>query len=376
MLVLQREGGAWHGTVKFSEEASEAPVAVKVIKIEGATVSFATDFNGADLRFTGKLEAGRISGAMSAIQQKVIVASGVWEATRKAGVAGFEGTWIGKFEAQAVLRQKADPDFDTRVAKPAYPAKGPKVLFDEAHNNIHTTTGLYKPFADLIRNDGYDVTPNREPFTPRSLSGYSVLIISNAMGPQGHRSEPAFTEPECSAVEEWVKGGGSLLFISDHAPMGAAAERLSLKFGVEMSKVYTDDPNSKSRGLGDITFSRENHLLGEHPILRGRNRDERVSKVVTFTGQSLKGPRASVCLLTLPNSAIDVDPVTKASVPAGGRSQGVAMRYGRGRVVVLGEAGMLSAQLDPDGTKFGMNYPATDNRQFGLNVIHWLSRLF
>lgn len=55
----------------------------------------------------------------------------------------------------------ADPDFNTRVTQPAYTSDGPRVLFDEAHHNIHTASGLYKPFADLITSDGYRVTPNR-----------------------------------------------------------------------------------------------------------------------------------------------------------------------------------------------------------------------
>src|SRR5262249_44147586 len=154
-----------------------------------------------------------------------------------------------------------------------------------------------------------------------------------------------------------------------------AAEVLARRFGVEMSKVYTDDPGSKDRVLGDITFSRENRLLADHAITRGRGRGERVARIVTFTGQSLRGPKGSGPLLTLPRSAVDVDPNTGNKVSADGRSQGIAMPYGRGRVVVLGEAGMLSAQIDAEGRKFGMNYPDIDNRQFALNVMHWLSRL-
>jgi hypothetical protein len=53
------------------------------------------------------------------------------------------------------------------------------------------------------------------------------------------------------------------------------------------------------------------------------------------------------------------------------------MTVGRGRLVVLGEAGMLSAQVIryPDGheMKMGMNVPGTDDQQFALNVMHWLS---
>src|SRR6059036_504604 len=82
----------------------------------------------------------------------------------------------------AFTQQVADPNFDARVAHPAYTKNGPKVLFDEAHNNFHTTTGRYKPFADLITNDGYQVTPNTQKFSAPILKGFDILVISNAMG--------------------------------------------------------------------------------------------------------------------------------------------------------------------------------------------------
>jgi hypothetical protein len=43
--------------------------------------------------------------------------------------------------------------------------------------------------------------------------------------------------------------------------------------------------------------------------------------------------------------------------------------------VVLGEAGMLTAQLDGKKKPFGMQCPGIDNRQLGLNILHWLSGL-
>ena len=49
------------------------------------------------------------------------------------------------------------------------------------------------------------------------------------------------------------------------------------------------------------------------------------------------------------------------------------MKFGAGKVVVLGEAGLLSAQVDPLGLKMGMNTRGNDDRQFALNIFHWLS---
>ena len=278
-------------------------------------------------------------------------------------------------------QQVPDPNFDVKVAQPAF--RQPKVLFDEAHFNFHTTDGRYQPFATLITNDGCAVTPNKQKFTKQSLAGYDVLVIANALGAAqmgaAEASNPAFTEEECQTVREWVQAGGALLLIADHAPMGAAAERLGQQFGVEMSKGYTADPEhypKESNKQGFIQFNRENGLLGEHAITRGRNADERLNRIQSFTGQSLKGPRDSTTFLKLADTAVDVDRPTNTRTSAAGRGQGIALQFGKGRVVVMGEAAMLSAQLaGPQQMKMGMNQPGLDNKQLVLNLMHWLTGL-
>ena len=149
-------------------------------------------------------------------------------------------------------QQAFDPEFDTSVKNPAYKKDGPRVMFDEAHHNFHTTEGRYKPFVDLLLNDGYRVIRNRQPFTKTSLSTYKVLVISNALGAEEDDDEgaddPAFTDEECQAVQEWVKGGGALLLIADHAPFGGAAATLAGRFGVDMSNGYPYDPQNSVAG--------------------------------------------------------------------------------------------------------------------------------
>ena len=281
----------------------------------------------------------------------------------------------------AVAQQQADATFDASIARPAYVSTHPKVLFDEAHFNFHTTTGRYKPFANLITNDGYEVTPNKEKFSVEVLKGFDVLVIANAGAAQpgaADRSKPAFTDEECDAVRDWVRRGGALLLIADHAPAGAAAAILASRFGIDMSKGFTADPVNYERVALDtswIRYSRANKNLGDHPITRGRDMSERINSVLTFTGQSLKGPKESTSLLLLSRSAYDVfniDTPAKATVsPAAGRSQALALPFGNGRVVVTGEAAMMTAQ----NQNFGMNYPGTDDRQFVLNIMHWLTGL-
>lgn len=317
-------------------------------------------------------------------------------------------------------QQVADPNFDARVARPAYTRNNPRVLFDEAHNNFHTTTGRYKPFVDLITNDGYRVTPNRQRFQPQMIQDFDVLVIANALGAErmvdAAAGGSAFTDEECDVVRDWVRAGGSLLLIADHAPFGAAAENLARRFGVEMSKGYTSDSvhyERVSNNQSFLLFTRENRLLADHPITQGRNATERINRIMTFTGQSLRGPEGGVAFLRLSDTATDAAapdiqaaiararaggggatvnrPPGSAPLPPGatavrlepgerrsaaGRAQGIAFRFGEGRVVVLGEAAMLSAQLsNADRSQFGMNRAGLDNRQLALNIMHWLSGL-
>jgi hypothetical protein len=279
-------------------------------------------------------------------------------------------------------QQLPDPEFNTNVANPAYTKSEPRVLFDEAHHNFHTIDGRYKPFADLLRNDGYRVVRNRQPFSKETLNSFKVLVIANALGAEemddNGADQSAFTEEECQAVQDWVKGGGSLLLIADHAPFGGAAASLAKRFDVEMSKGFTYDPaNSVEGNASVLIFSRDNKLLATHPITEGRDEKERVNRVQSFTGQSLKGPADSVAILKLSDTAKDSpDQNTDASVSAAGRAEALAFKFGKGRVVVQGEAAMLSAQISgPEKSKMGMNVPGNDNKQYALNVMHWLSGL-
>jgi hypothetical protein len=265
--------------------------------------------------------------------------------------------------------QRADANFDVSIESPAYLDMHPLVLFDEAHNNFHTATGRYKVFADLITNDGYLVTPNKEVLTPEILKRHRILVIANA-STVNTTEQSAFTPAECDAVEEWVKDGGSLLLVTDHEPFGSASEELGNRFGVRMSLQVANDPANETK-VG-LLFSRDKRQIGNHPIMVGRNETERVNRVLTFTGQSLKGPPGSWALLKFADTAFH----HWDDLSAAGRNQGLALKYGRGRVVVMGEAGELSAQVfgEPPNP-MGMNVPGCDNRKMALNIMHWLSGL-
>jgi hypothetical protein len=282
-------------------------------------------------------------------------------------------------------------DFEASEPQRAYVNEHPRVLFDEGHNNADTTTGRYKPFVELITGDGYSVLPNNGPLSGPSLKDTSVLVIVNASGPSSQRDVSAFTEKECDAIRDWVSSGGALLLITDNAPYSVAVGTLSKRFDVDLTKGYTIDNvhyNKEAEDQTELVFTRENHLIVDHPITLGRNAGERINRIMTFSGTSLKGPKDSVAFLKLADSALDVlppDPLPPAgkdeaprdhkTVSAAGRAQAVAFGYGKGRVVVLAEAAMFTAQVASRGFQFGFNVPGIDNRQLVLNTMHWLSGL-
>jgi hypothetical protein len=282
----------------------------------------------------------------------------------------------------------ADPEFNSTVPKPAYQKSGPRVMFDEAHFNYHTMTDRYKPFVDLLANDGYRVVRNRDPFTKKSLSTFKVVVIVNPLGgdiDDAEAEKPAFTPEEIALLHEWVKDGGSLLLAVDVGPFAKSAETLAAQFGVEMTgKLVKDPANAESQGRADlIVFSTDNKLLLGHPITQGRSGEDALKRVIGFSGQALKGPDNAVGFLKLADSAVEVDDEaagangeTKKNTVAG-RSEGVAFKVGSGRVVVLGDAEMLTALLGepPEKEPIGMNHAGSDNKQFTLNLVHWLSGL-
>jgi RNA polymerase sigma factor (TIGR02999 family) len=135
------------------------------------------------------------------------------------------------------------------------------------------------------------------------LKDARILVIANARGsasgPMQDRGKPAFTVEENDAVQAWVRGGDALLLIAGHWPIVSAMGDLSLKFDVMMGKGFTHDPqnNETDSDGATLVFARRNKLLLDHPISAGRTDQERLNRIVAFTGQSLKGSPLLVQLL-------------------------------------------------------------------------------
>ena len=276
------------------------------------------------------------------------------------------------------------------------PASGSRtrILLDEAHNNLFASAASgYRSFVRLVTDEGYSVATNSAPFNAARLATSDILLITHANGagagaPVEQRARAAFTDAEVDAVQQWIAGGGALLLVTDHYPAGASARLLAERLGVHLSAGWTDDVLHRRTlptygpVFGYLLFSRAAGLIGDHPIMNGRDRSERIDTVSTTTGESIAGPPGSAALLPLSPAALDWVPSVAArderrpdqprdfnpcpgcdTRSAAGRSQGIAFELDRGRVVVVGEMGVLN------------DYAAkTSNRQFALNIVRWLGR--
>lgn len=282
-------------------------------------------------------------------------------------------------------QQVADLNYKPQVDRPAYAkGEGPMVLIDEAHNNFHTADGRYKPFADLLRRDGYRVIGSRAKFTRDSLKNARILVIANALSEKNLSRQilptfSAFTLQEIAAVRSWVEEGGSLLLIADHMSWSGAAAKLGSAFGFLFANgfAFTVD------GLGTMEFRTEDGSLQDHAIVRGRDSRESIDFVMTFTGQAFRVRRGvdarpvmifdDRALLLMPTEAWRFSKQTPR-MSASGMFQGATLQHGSGRVAVFGEAAMFTAQISKKKQPMGMNHPAAKyNAQFLLNIMHWLS---
>ncbi|MBC7901433.1 MAG: DUF4350 domain-containing protein [Saprospiraceae bacterium] len=288
------------------------------------------------------------------------------------------------FSAAAYAQQVPDTAFAPAIPNPMYKTgRGPIVLLDEAHFNFHTADGRYLPFAALLRRDGYDVKASKSKFSKTSLKGGKILVIANALAERNKTdwtlpTPTAFSADEVDAVTDWVKRGGSLMIIVDHMPFPGAAENLAKAFGLTFSNGYAINPNAR----GPMVFKLADLSLRPHAILNGRNDSEKIDSVATFTGSAFQAAGDVQPLFILGNSVVSAITTTAGEItkdtpqiPVGGWYQGAVMRFGKGRVAVFGEAAMFSAQLaGPNRGLMGMNAPvASQNPQFLLNVMHWLS---
>jgi hypothetical protein len=291
----------------------------------------------------------------------------------------------------------APPTVRIEIDEPRFAAgTGPRLGIDEAHRNFHTAGGMFAPFAETARADGFRVVAHREAFTAESLAALDILVISNALA---ERNDPnaggtwtlptpsAFTAAEIAAVDAWVQAGGRLWLIADHMPFPGAAEALAarLGFGVSNGFAFATDEHGKIDPQTIQHTRAKGRITADHPITEGRGPHERIDSVRSFTGQAFTVPDDAIVLLRMPIHAVSLMPAEAWKFDPHTPKQDVgdwaviaAREHGRGRIVMSGEAAMLSARYARDDSgawqPVGVQVPeAHDNLALVLNALRWLA---
>jgi hypothetical protein len=272
----------------------------------------------------------------------------------------------------------SDPEFGS--------GKGPQIFIDGGHNNFHKVDGLYKPFAELLRHDGYLVSGFDQSFTEEALESVGILVVANALNARNLRdwslpTPPAFTDEEVEAVLKWIEGGGSLFLIVDHMPFPGASSNLAHALGLEFSNGFAA-PGFRGKGATSDTFQHGTGLV-KSGLTTGRNESERVIKAVSFYGSAFRPPVHATPVIEFLDGSVSQEPEKAWTFDDDTPTRNIeawcqiaVFEIGHGRVVVSGEAAMFSSRvLGVDNTPIGMNSPhAEQNGQLLLNLVHWLSR--
>ncbi len=223
------------------------------------------------------------------------------------------------------------------------------VLFDDTKgetsgNADWVINGAYSNWADALKDKGYVVNELTEgSITSSELKGVSVFIIPE---PQN-----LFTNSEVKAIKDFVRNGGGLVIISDHA----GADRNHS--GWDAVKVFNQSLKTADFG---ITF--DNDKISDHPVTDLNKKD--------FPNM-LKGVNSigvwGCATLTLSNNAKYIAKSYKGIVVA-------ASTYGSGKIVAIGDSSIFDDGSGSNSSdKLYDNWDDYNDSTFGINTVDWCS---
>ncbi|MBB6553144.1 DUF6421 family protein [Nonomuraea rubra] len=241
----------------------------------------------------------------------------------------------------------------------------PKVLFDEAHseswtirrelaesvNPAHPDDTSYARAAGLLRHLGHTVGVHTTgPLGPEALADQDVLVIAHPSSGTWERTtgegSPVLTAAELDAVESFVAAGGGLVVLAEEEQdkYGNNLRELLARFGVDVRHTTVRDPRHAYRDVATW-------VLGERS-----------------SGSGLLAGVRTACFYragTLVAEGAEVLFATSAAADPAGEPLAVALRHGRGRVVVFADSDLFGDDSIEDH----------DHRVLWQNVITWAARL-
>lgn len=285
-------------------------------------------------------------------------------------------------------QQKAIEGFSFKNASPAWEqGQGPKVIIHRAVSP-YAQRGSFDPFKILGTSDGLRLNYLDKAIDATSLKCVKILVIPNAYTNNYRQfstleAPSVYTDAEILLIKNWVEEGGSLLILADHSPFAGGTIKLADAFGFSYMTGHTLNKASLSSRINvNIDFSRDNKLLADHPITNGSTGRKKITHYFAFGGQAIIAPKGATSILTTPKYfetmlgfSVSKEFYSAIRLPTGGQSQGAAMEFGKGRLVIMGETGGFTAQIIVGRKSFGFeNTEADENKEFILSTLRWLAR--
>ncbi|REE94872.1 DUF6421 family protein [Thermomonospora umbrina] len=245
-----------------------------------------------------------------------------------------------------------------------------RVVFDEAHreswsirretvaamNPGHPADSGYLRAAALLRRRGHEIEPHvAGPLDATALAGRDVLVIAHPAEDRWERTtgvgDPVLSAEELDTVEAHVRAGGGLVVLAEceQDKYGSNLDELLGRFGVGVVNTMVTDPSAAHRDVAAWVMAE---------AVRDPDAPEDL----------LAGVRAACFYragaLTLDPSSEDEARVLLRSSPTAdpaGAPLAVAVRAGRGRVVVLADSDLFGDDSIDDH----------DQAVLWTNVVTW-----
>jgi hypothetical protein len=243
-----------------------------------------------------------------------------------------------------------------------------RILIDQAHNQAwavnpelakamnpaNPSDASYAKMAQLAQSAEFDVSLFESgEFSPQVLSQTDVLVIPHCSSAEWERTIGAGSEKlsqaELSAIEDFVRSGGSLLILAEteQPKYGNNLAELAMRFGISIQNATVQDPENCYSEV-------PTWVLGQFSKNTISDFGFRVESVCLY--------RAGTLALE-PMAAGDVFMRSSESALPANAPLGVAVSFGLGRVVVLADSDLFGDDSIED----------CDNAQLWLNLAGWLA---
>ncbi|MDP4511115.1 DUF6421 family protein [Nonomuraea turcica] len=259
----------------------------------------------------------------------------------------------------------------------------PRVLFDEAHseswtirrevaeaiNPAHPDDNSYARAAGLLRHLGHTVVAHSSgPLDAAVLSDQDVVVIAHPSGERWERTtgqgSPVFSAAELDAVEAYVAAGGGLVVLAEEEQdkYGNNVRELLGRFGVGVEHTTVRDPRHAHRDVATWVLATRATTDG---LLAGVKTAcfYRTGVLTLAPAAGTAGTPSSVGGATAADATVLF--TTSPTADPAGAPLAVAVRHGRGRVVVFADSDLFGDDSLDD----------YDHRRLWANVITWAARV-